>query len=169
MNLVLVLHAHLPWGHLAEENDSAARWALEASVDCYQPLLDALERLATDAVPFRITVSVSPPLAAMWSSPLFGPRLARFVEAEKVKYQKVPAQYAALASGVTSSSRYFGGIIGALAAGLVLVEASEAAAARLFLILAASGIAAAVVGTRLPGARGTTGSLGNRGPRGAGI
>jgi len=62
----------------------------------------------------------------------------------------VPARYAALASGVTSSSRYFGGIIGALVAGLALVEVTEAAAARLFLILAVSGVAAAVVGSQLP-------------------
>ena len=67
-----------------------------------------------------------------------------------VALDAVPARYAALASGVTSSSRYFGGIIGALVAGLALVEATEAAAGRLFLILAASGLAAAVVGWRLP-------------------
>jgi EmrB/QacA subfamily drug resistance transporter len=60
----------------------------------------------------------------------------------------VPASYASLASGVTSSSRYFGGMIGALIAGLALVDASEAAAGRLFLILAASGVATAVVGSR---------------------
>jgi EmrB/QacA subfamily drug resistance transporter len=62
----------------------------------------------------------------------------------------VPAHFAALASGVTSSSRYFGGMIGALVAGLALVETSEAAAGRLFLILAASGLAAALVGSQLP-------------------
>ena len=62
----------------------------------------------------------------------------------------VPASYAALASGVTSSSRYFGGMIGAVIAGLALVEASEAAAGRLFVILAASGLGAAVVGLALP-------------------
>lgn len=62
----------------------------------------------------------------------------------------VPARYAALASGVTSSSRYFGGMIGALVAGLALVEATEATAARLFLILAASGVAAAIAGSQLP-------------------
>jgi EmrB/QacA subfamily drug resistance transporter len=62
----------------------------------------------------------------------------------------VPARYAALASGVTSSSRYFGGMIGALIAGLALVEVTDATASRLFLILAAFGVAAAVVGSRLP-------------------
>jgi MFS family permease len=62
----------------------------------------------------------------------------------------VPARYAALASGVTSSSRYFGGMIGALVAGLALVEATEAAAAGLFVILAAAGVAAGIVGSRLP-------------------
>jgi EmrB/QacA subfamily drug resistance transporter len=62
----------------------------------------------------------------------------------------VPERYAALASGVTSSSRYFGGMIGALVAGIALVDVTDAAAGRLFLILAASGVAAAVVGSRLP-------------------
>ncbi len=96
-NLLLVLHAHLPWGHLADENDAAARWLLEASVDCYQPLLEALESLAAEGVPFRITVSVSPPLAAMWSSPLLPARLQRYVEAERHVYERLPAKYAAAA------------------------------------------------------------------------
>ncbi len=62
----------------------------------------------------------------------------------------VPARYAALASGVTSSSRYFGGMIGALVAGLMLVDAPEAAAGRLFLILAGAGVLAAIAGSQLP-------------------
>ncbi|MBS1149243.1 MAG: hypothetical protein H6Q89_941 [Myxococcaceae bacterium] len=96
-SLLLVLHAHLPWGHLADEDDAAARWLLEASVDCYQPLLEALERLDAEGVPFRITVSLSPPLAAMLGSPLFAPRLAAFVASERKKYEQVPAKYAAAA------------------------------------------------------------------------
>jgi len=62
----------------------------------------------------------------------------------------VPLRFAALASGITSSSRYFGGMIGALVAGLALATTSGAAAGRLFLILAASGLCAAVVGSQLP-------------------
>jgi len=55
-----------------------------------------------------------------------------------------------LNTSVTSSSRYFGGMIGALVAGLALVDATEAAAGRLFLILAGSGVLAAVAGSQLP-------------------
>ena len=62
----------------------------------------------------------------------------------------VPVRFAALASGVTSSSRYFGGMVGALVAGIALAGSTEAAAARLFLILAAAGVAAAIAGSRLP-------------------
>ena len=62
----------------------------------------------------------------------------------------VPTRYAALASGVTSSSRYFGGMIGALVAGLALADPNAPQITTLFLILAASGLAAALVGSRLP-------------------
>ncbi|MHB8632083.1 MAG: MFS transporter [Candidatus Limnocylindria bacterium] len=67
-----------------------------------------------------------------------------------VALDAVPVRFAALASGVTSSSRYFGGMIGALVAGLVLVAAPQAAAGRLFLLLAAAGLGAALVGSQLP-------------------
>ena len=59
----------------------------------------------------------------------------------------VPAHYAALASGVTSSSRYFGGMVGALIAALAL---APGAAGPLFLVFAAAGLAAAAVGASLP-------------------
>ncbi|HEX9496199.1 MAG TPA: MFS transporter [Candidatus Limnocylindria bacterium] len=62
----------------------------------------------------------------------------------------VPARYAALASGVTSSSRYFGGMIGALIAGLALVDLSGPATGRLFFILGAAGVLAALAGSQLP-------------------
>ncbi len=97
-DLLVALHAHLPWGHLEDEHDAAARWVLEASVDCYQPLLQMLERLDAEAVPFRITLSVSPTLAAMWASPAFAPALARYVEGEKSAWEQVGPPYAEAAA-----------------------------------------------------------------------
>jgi len=63
-----------------------------------------------------------------------------------------PARFAALASGVTSTSRYFGGIVGALVAGLALGRASDLAALPVvFASFALAGLASAVVGvTNLP-------------------
>ena len=62
----------------------------------------------------------------------------------------VPARFAALASGVTSSSRYFGGIIGALVAGVTLADSRAPQVTTLFGVLALSGLAAALVATQLP-------------------
>ena len=63
-----------------------------------------------------------------------------------------PARFAALASGVTSTSRYFGGIVGALVAGLALGRASDLAALPVvFASFALAGLASALVGvTNLP-------------------
>jgi MFS family permease len=62
-----------------------------------------------------------------------------------------PAHLAALASGVTSTSRYFGGIIGSLLSALLLGRTTEATALPLVLaIFAAAGLASALVGTTLP-------------------
>jgi 1,4-alpha-glucan branching enzyme len=41
------------------------RWLYEALVECYLPLLDAFDRMAGEGVPFALTMSVTPPLAAM--------------------------------------------------------------------------------------------------------
>ncbi len=66
----------------------------------------------------------------------------------------LPARHAALASGVTSSSRYFGGIIGSLAAATALDRPGGPAVTTLFFALAAAGLAAAATGLLLPaGAR----------------
>jgi 1,4-alpha-glucan branching enzyme len=41
------------------------RWLFEALWESYLPLLDVLDRLAADGIPASLTISVSPPLAAM--------------------------------------------------------------------------------------------------------
>jgi 1,4-alpha-glucan branching enzyme len=64
--LALVLHAHLPFvRHPEHARHLEERWFYEALVECYLPLLDAFDRLADDRVSFALTMSVTPPLAAM--------------------------------------------------------------------------------------------------------
>ena len=41
------------------------RWLYEAFLECYLPLVEAFDRLADEGIPFALTMSVTPPLAAM--------------------------------------------------------------------------------------------------------
>lgn len=78
----LVLHAHLPFvRHPEDENCLEERWLFEAITECYLPLLDALEHLKTDHVPFRFTLSLSPTLMAMLDDPLLRQRYLRHLTA----------------------------------------------------------------------------------------
>jgi 1,4-alpha-glucan branching enzyme len=65
-HLALVLHAHLPYVRHPEFAKSLEeRWFYEAVIECYLPILLSLEKLARDGVPVRLSMSVTPPLAAM--------------------------------------------------------------------------------------------------------
>ncbi|EEG78067.1 glycoside hydrolase family 57 protein [Dethiobacter alkaliphilus] len=65
--LSLVLHAHLPFVRHPEYDYSfEEKWYFEALTETYLPLLQTFNRLNADNVDYRITVSVSPTLAAMW-------------------------------------------------------------------------------------------------------
>ncbi|MBT1247205.1 MULTISPECIES: 1,4-alpha-glucan branching protein domain-containing protein [unclassified Thermosipho (in: thermotogales)] len=65
-NIVLVLHAHLPFIHhpdhdfFLEEN-----WLFEAITETYIPLLRMFRRLEKDNIKFNITMSITPPLMEM--------------------------------------------------------------------------------------------------------
>jgi 1,4-alpha-glucan branching enzyme len=73
--LALVLHAHLPFvRHPEHKRHLEERWFYEALLECYLPLLDAFDRLAGDGVPFALTMSVTPPLAAMMRDELLRDR-----------------------------------------------------------------------------------------------
>ncbi len=64
--LAIVLHAHLPFvRHPENERHLEERWFYEALIECYLPLVDMLDRLAADGVPVALTMSLTPPLAAM--------------------------------------------------------------------------------------------------------
>jgi 1,4-alpha-glucan branching enzyme len=73
--LAFVLHAHLPFvRHPEHARHLEERWLYEALVECYLPLLDAFDRMAEERVPFGLTMSVTPPLAAMLKDPLLRQR-----------------------------------------------------------------------------------------------
>ncbi|TDA67504.1 MAG: DUF1957 domain-containing protein [Clostridia bacterium] len=64
--LALILHAHLPYvRHPESEKYLEERWLFEAVTETYIPLLQVFQRLAADGVPYRITLSLTPPLLAM--------------------------------------------------------------------------------------------------------
>lgn len=64
--VALVLHAHLPYvRHPEHARSLEERWLFEATWEAYLPLVDVLDRLAGEGVPAPISISVSPPLAAM--------------------------------------------------------------------------------------------------------
>ncbi|HWI51024.1 MAG TPA: 1,4-alpha-glucan branching protein domain-containing protein [Symbiobacteriaceae bacterium] len=80
--VALVLHAHLPFVRHPDRDDYLEeRWLFEAITECYLPLIESLERLEHDGVPFRLTVSLSPTLMAMLDDPLLRRRYQQFLEA----------------------------------------------------------------------------------------
>jgi len=64
--LALILHAHLPFvRHPEHEHFSEEDWFFEAISETYIPLLRMMQRLVADAVPFKLTISITPTLCAM--------------------------------------------------------------------------------------------------------
>ncbi|GBD99647.1 1,4-alpha-glucan branching enzyme [bacterium BMS3Abin07] len=65
-NLILVLHAHLPYiKHPRNPNHIEQRWFFEAVADSYLPLIDTLYKLHEKGTEYHITVSLSPTLCVM--------------------------------------------------------------------------------------------------------
>src|SRR3954469_22184260 len=79
--LTLVLHAHLPFVRHPEYEDFLEEdWLYEAITETYIPLLEVFEGLERDGVDWRLTMSVTPTLAAMLSDPLLQDRYIRLLD-----------------------------------------------------------------------------------------
>ena len=100
--LSLVLHAHLPFVRHPEfprflEED----WLYEAIGETYIPLARMMERLLADRVPFRLTMTMSPPLCEMLVDPLLKDRYRRhaggLLETLEKERGRIPAKYGAAA------------------------------------------------------------------------
>ncbi len=73
--LTIVLHAHLPFVRHPEHDEFLEEdWLYEAITETYIPLIWMFERLTADGVDFRLTMSVTPTLAAMLSDQLLQDR-----------------------------------------------------------------------------------------------
>jgi 1,4-alpha-glucan branching enzyme len=79
-HLILVLHAHMPFiRHPETVAMSEEYWLFDALVESYLPVLETLERLADEQVPYKVTVSLTPPLLEMWADPFLKGRFARYL------------------------------------------------------------------------------------------
>ena len=83
--LALVLHAHLPYvRHPEHERFLEEDWLYEAVTETYVPLLEVMDGWERDGVPWRLTMSLTPPLCGMLTDPLLRDRatahLARLSE-----------------------------------------------------------------------------------------
>lgn len=80
-HLALVLHHHLPYVRHPEYEDFMEEdWLHQAVVETYLPLLRSFETLRAEGVPFRVTVSLTPPLISMLDDPLLRDRTQRHLE-----------------------------------------------------------------------------------------
>jgi 1,4-alpha-glucan branching enzyme len=79
-HVCIVLHAHLPYvRHQECEYFLEENWLFEAITETYIPLLSMFENLAGDKVPFKITMSMTPPLTTMLTDPLLQERYVRHI------------------------------------------------------------------------------------------
>jgi len=80
-SLAIVLHTHLPFvRHPEHEEFLEERWLFEAITETYLPLLERFQRLCNDNIPFRITMSFTPPLLAMLADGFLQARYVKHLE-----------------------------------------------------------------------------------------
>lgn len=93
-----------------------------------------------------VTLTFYPTLLLV-AMPIAGAGIALTFPATRVAaLDNAPARFAGLAAGVTSTSRYFGGIVGALIAGVAIGRGELAAVPPAFIVFALAGAASALVG-----------------------
>lgn len=66
--------------HPEHEQSHEETWLFEAITESYLPLLRLMQRLRADAIPFKLTLSISPTLAAMLSDSLLRERYVAHLE-----------------------------------------------------------------------------------------
>jgi 1,4-alpha-glucan branching enzyme len=78
--LALILHAHLPFVcHPEYDEFLEERWFFEALTETYIPLLEMLENLVRDNVPFSLTLNLSPSLCNMMDNKFLRERYINYL------------------------------------------------------------------------------------------
>src|SRR4051812_43452579 len=78
--LNFVLHAHLPFvRHPEHARFLEEEWLYEAITETYIPLLLEFEALERDGLPFRVTMSLTPPLCEMLADELLQARYVNHI------------------------------------------------------------------------------------------
>ena len=78
--LCIVLHSHLPFvRHPEHENFLEEDWLYEAITETYIPLISVFEKLLSEGVDFRITMSLTPTLISMLEDSLLQERYLRHI------------------------------------------------------------------------------------------
>ncbi len=79
--LAIALNAHTPYiHHIKPQLHNDDYWLFDHILDSYFPLLDMMERLYTEGVPYRLTLSLSPTLLEMLADPQIQERFDRYLE-----------------------------------------------------------------------------------------
>ncbi|MEP7326693.1 MAG: 1,4-alpha-glucan branching protein domain-containing protein [Gemmatimonadota bacterium] len=80
MDVVFVLHSHLPYVLNHGRWPHGSDWLSEATVHSYLPLLEQLQHLETESTSAPITLGITPVLANQLSHPAFRPELEHYFE-----------------------------------------------------------------------------------------
>src|SRR4029450_1848882 len=80
-HFALILHAHLPFvRHPEHEHFLVEEWLFEAITETYIPLLQMMQRLVSDCVPFKLTMSITSTLCSMLQDELLRERYVRHLD-----------------------------------------------------------------------------------------
>ncbi len=95
--LLLVLHAHLPFVRHPEHEDFLEEdWLYEAITETYIPLIEIFDRFLEENIDFRLTMSITPPLAFMLTDSLLQNRylkhLDRLIELSEKEIERTKQQ-----------------------------------------------------------------------------
>jgi len=91
--IMLVLHAHLPYVHHPEYTFFLEeQWLFEAITETYIPILRMFRNLEKDKVPAKLTMSITPPLMEMLANTdlqyKYEKRLEKLIELSKKEVQR---------------------------------------------------------------------------------